>query len=287
MAIRVTPIQDDDIRPVAEFLHAELNTAVSAESWAAAMRVPWKVDAPNHGYALVDTATHQVVGAYLAFYSEREIDGRTERFCNLSAWCVRPEHRPSGVRLLRSLLDQEGYHFTDLSPSGSVPSINTRLGFRFIDTTTAIVPNLPLPSRPSCGSVSADPEVIENTLTGAELELYHDHASTAAARHLVLRSGDEWCYVVFRRDRRKGLPLFASVLHVSNPALFLRMTRPLGRHLLLRHRLAASLVELRVAGGRPAGSLMLPKPRPKMFRSQDLIEDRIDYMYSELVCVAW
>jgi hypothetical protein len=288
MAIRVTAIQDADIRSVAEFLHAELSSAVSAESWAAAMRVPWKVDAPNHGYALVDIATDQVVGAYLAFYSEREIDGRTERFCNLGAWCVRPEHRLSGVRLLRSLLDQEeDYHFTDLSPSGSVPSINTRLGFQFIDTTTALVPNLPWPSWPFGGSVSADPEVIESTLTGEELELYRDHAATAAARHLVLRSGEEWCYVVFRRDRRKGLPLFASVLHVSNPALFRRMARPLARHLLLRHRLPVSLVELRVAGARPAVSVLLPRPRPKMFRSRHLTEDRIDYMYSELVCVAW
>jgi hypothetical protein len=32
---------------------------------------------------------------------------------------------------------------------------------------------------------------------------------------------------------------------------------------------------------------MLPAPRAKMFRSRDLGPDSIDYLYSELACVAW
>ena len=53
--------------------------------------LPWKVDAPNHGFMLRDG--QRVVGAYLAFYSERLIAGRMERFCNLGAWYVLPEYR--------------------------------------------------------------------------------------------------------------------------------------------------------------------------------------------------
>ena len=58
------------------------------------------------------------------------IDGRVERFCNLGAWCVLPEHRFHALRLLKALLAQDGYHFTDLSPSGNVVGLNERLGFR-------------------------------------------------------------------------------------------------------------------------------------------------------------
>lgn len=286
MAIRVTAISDADVPPAADFLHANLTRVVSAEDWTRSTRVPWKVDAPNHGFMLVD-GDARIVGVYLAFYSEREIGGRPERFCNLGAWCVLPEHRFSGVRLLKALLAQDGYTFTDLSPSGSVPAMNSRLGFQFLDTATALVPNLPWPSLPGGGSVSSDPRVLGSTLTGPDLEIYRDHAATGAARHLVLRSADEWCYVVFRRDRRKGLPLFASVLHVSDPDLFHRMAAPLARHLLLRHRLPLSLVELRVAGRRPARSVMLSSPRQKMFKSPRLTPDQIDYLYSELVCVSW
>jgi hypothetical protein len=93
---------------------------------------------------------------------------------------------------------------------------------------------------------------------------------------------------VFRRDRYKRLPVFASVLHVSNRDLFRRMARPFARHLLLRHGLLGMLAELRVVGQRPRPSVLLRKPpRPRMFRSAHLRPDQIDYLYSELVCVAW
>lgn len=287
MAIRVAPITDADVRAVAEFLHRELNQRVSADAWARSMRVPWDVDAPNHGYMLVDDDGGAVVGANLAFYSERTIDGQVERFCNLGAWCVLPEHRFHSVKPLKALLAQDGYHFTDLSPSGNVVPINTRLKFEFLDTATALVPNLPWPGVPGRVRISTDPGVIERTLGARELEIYRDHAATRAAKHVVLRSGGRYCYVVFRKDRRKGLPLFASVLYVSHPDLFRSFARAFGRHLLLRHGIPAMLLELRVAGYRPRASVMLKAPRRKMFRSTRLASDQIDYLYSELVCVAW
>ena len=103
----------------------------------------------------------------------------------------------------------------------------------------------------------------------------------------MLIRGEEWCYVVFRKDRRKNLPLFASILHVSHPDVFRRLARPFGRHLLLRHGAAASLTEQRVVEHRPRWSYGLRSPRQKMFRSARLEPAQIDYLYSELVCVAW
>lgn len=285
MAIQVRAIADADVPAVAEFLHQNLNRRVSPEAWARAVRVPWKVAAPNHGFLLRDG--ERVVGANLAFYSERLIDGRPERFCNLGAWCVLPEYRFHGVRLLKALLAQPDLHFTDLSPSGSVVGINERLGFAHLDTTTALVPNLPWPTLPGRGRLSADPERIERTLAGADLEIYRDHAAAPAARHLLLTRGERWCYVVFRRDRRKGLPLFATILYVSDPELFHAMARRVGRRLLLRHGVLATLAELRVVRRRPRLSVRVARSRPRMFRSNRLGADQVDYLYSELVCVAW
>lgn len=282
MAVQLSPITETDVPAVARFLHTHLNQRVPADAWARALRVPWKVDAPNHGFQL--RAGDQVVGVYLAFYSERLVDGRPERFCNLGAWCVLPEHRFHGPRLLKALLAQDGFHFTDLSPSGNVVAINTRLGFQQLDTATALVPNLPWPGR---ARISSDPAVLEETLTGPEREIYRDHAGAAAARHLVLRRGDRWCYVIFRKDRRKRLPLFASILHVSDPALFQELAGAFARRLLLRYGVLATLAELRVVRHRPRWSVMLRTPRRKMFRSDRLAAADIDHLYSELVCVAW
>ena len=128
------------------------------------MSVPWKVEAPNHGFMLRDG--QRVVGAYLAFYSERVVAGQVEQFCNLGAWCVLPDFRFHSLRLLKALLAQDGYHFTDLSPSGSVVPLNARLEFRSLDTSTALVPNLPWPTVPRRTRISADPDVIENACRG-------------------------------------------------------------------------------------------------------------------------
>jgi hypothetical protein len=286
MALRVAPITTVDVPAVARFLHEHLNSRVPADAWERAVQVPWKVTAPNHGFLLRDD-DGELAGAYLAFYSERTIDGSVRRFCNLGAWLVLPEHRFHSLKLLKALLAQEGYEFTDLSPSGNVVPINTRLGFTFLDTATAIAPNLPWPARPGGGRVSSDPAVIENTLTGDDLQIYRDHAGTAAARHVVLILGDRHCYVVFRTDRRKNLPFFASLLHVSDPELFRTMGLRFRSHLLTRHGVLALLAELRVAGHRPPLSRMLANPRRKMVRGTGLRDRNVDYLYSELTCLSW
>ena len=149
----------------------------------ALVEVPWSVDAPNAGFMLLDG--HAIVGVHLAYYSERVIAGRRERFCNLGAFCVLPDHRFHSLRLLKALLAQEGYHFTDLSPSGNVVALNRRLKFRTLETAVALVPNLPWPSWPGRDVISSDPALIERTVTGPDLEIYRDHTGASAGRHLV------------------------------------------------------------------------------------------------------
>jgi hypothetical protein len=289
MTVHVRPIGTDDVPATAEFLHVNLNGRVSPDAWAQAMQVPWAVSQPNHGFLLAEKRSdaESVVGVYLAFYSERIIAGKAERFCNLGAWCVLPSHRFGGIRLLKALLAQPGYTFTDLSPSGAVVPLNERLNFTFLDTTTALMPNLPWPGWPGRSRIITDASVIRATLSGADLQRYLDHERAAAARHVLLVKDGRHCHVMFRRDRRKRLPLFASILYVSDTVLFHEMARPLARHLLLRHGIAATLAEARIVGGRPKLSVLVPDTRRKMFKSSNLQADQIDNLYSELVCVSW
>lgn len=279
------PIVEDDLGAIGSFLHRNLNSRVSAAGWSSALKVPWAVDAPNYGFQLV--VAHRIVGAYLGFYSDRLIDGSLERFCNLGAWCVLEEYRAEGLRLLRAMLGQRGYHFTDLSPSGNVLGLNERLRFTRVDSPIALVPALPWPS-PRGIRVSSSSVDLDRLLDEDAARIYRDHRDTAAARHVVIARGAESCYVVFRRDRRKGIPGFATILYVSDPTLFRAALRPFASHLLLRHRLPGLLVEDRVVGGPLRGSAHLARlRRPKMLRSERVRPDQIDYLYSELTCVAW
>ena len=164
-------------------------------------------------------------------------------------------------------------------------AILARLKFRPLDTSAALVPNLPWPTLPGRTRISDEPVVIEGTLEGAELELYRDHARALAVHHHVLIRGWDSCYVMYREVRSMGLP-YAVLLHVSNPDLFHRALLPLTRHLLLRHRLVATLGELRIIGHRPRLSVKL-NAWPKMYRSASLEPGQIDYLYSELACVPY
>ncbi len=278
MAIELAPITDADIAQVADFLRTNLNSQIP---WARSCAPPWKVDAPNHGFMLRDEPG--VVGVLLAYYSDRLIAGRVERFCNAGAWCVLPAYRSHSISLLRAVLAQKGLHVTFLSPIERVVAIISQLKFRSLDTSAVLIPNLPWPTLPGRTRISADPEVIARTLTGAELKLYNDHARALAARHLVLIRGERSCYVMYRETPLKGIAC-AEILHVSNPELFKLGINSLTRHLLFRRRLLATRAELRTIAHRPRFSVKR-KPRAKRYRSPSLDPGQIDDLYSEFVCV--
>ena len=278
----VAPIADSDLGRVGRFLHEHLNPRVSAQTWASAAVPSWRAPADDHGYLLVEG--DRVVGVYLAFHSERMIGGERRHVCNLAAWCVLESHRAHGARLLRAQLARRDVVFTDLSPSGSVLELNRRLGFTDLDTATVMVPCVPLPT-PGVRVVTR-PGQIEALLDGRDREIYRDHRGAAAARHLVLVTGDAHCYVMFRKVRRKGLPGFATLLHVSDPELLRKHGGALSRH-LLRHGVALLLAELRVLEHAPRLSRRLATPRPKMYRGAGVAPGDIDDLYSELTNVPW
>ena len=60
----MSAITTADLDRVGAFLHQNLNARISSRKWAAAAFVPWSVDAPNHGFMLLDGS--DIVGVYLA-----------------------------------------------------------------------------------------------------------------------------------------------------------------------------------------------------------------------------
>lgn len=281
---RVRPILDADVPDVAHFLHEQLNPKVTTGEWEQLMRPPWEVDAPNRGFLLESDAG--IAGVYLAVYSERTVAGDRVKVCNLAAFCVLEDARAHGLRLVRPLLRQEGYLFTDLSPSGNVVALNERLGFRPFDTATHLTVNLPAVRRRGV-RLSEDAAAIARVLTGTDAQIHRDHRDAAAAHPLLVQRDDRYAYLVYRRDRRRGLPVFATPLYVGGDAALLRDAWPAVRARLLRHGLLATLAEHRVLGFTPRAGHALIRPRVKMLRGEGWSPDAVDYLYSELALVNW
>lgn len=283
--VRTAPISTDDLPRVGEFLSTHLDNTLTSDQWARSLRPTWSTSHPDHGFLLESDG--QVVGVYAAFYSETETAGRPRAVCNLAAWCVLEEFRQHSLRLVRAMLGQRDRDLTDLSPSGTVVPLNERLGFAHLDTSGALVVNLPLPARRRVRLVSEHTE-IEAVLTGADLAAYRDHADSGAARHVVAVVDGRPCWVVFRAVRRKGLRVFASVLHVSDQHLFRSAAPAVYRHLLVAHGLPFTLVQNRVCGSRPWYSAPLSAQRPTMYLSRTgEPPESVTYLYSELTQVPW
>lgn len=283
--VETAPITAADATAAAQFLHDELNDRVSVAAWRALLQPPWGGSAPNHGFVLRDAG--RIVGVYAAVYSERVTDGVPVRVCNLAAFCVREEHRMHALRLVRALLKQPGFVFTDFSPSGNVVAMNERLGFRRLDGATRLVVNVPRP--PTRGRrITQDPGTIAATLKGADADVHRDHRDAAAARHLLVTRGDEYAYLVFRADSRKRLRLFATPLYVGGSRRLLEEAwGDVRAHLILRHRLPFTLAERRILSFAHGLGRELPHPRPKMIRGDALPATEVDYLYSELALVGW
>ena len=285
VSVVVRPILGPDVPAVARFLHEHMNSRPGVEAWQALMSPRWSENPPNHGFQLV--AETGIVGAYVAVYSSRVVGGAVRQFCNLAAFCVLPEHRTHGLRLYRAILGQRGFEFTDLSPSGNVIKLNERMGFKRLDNATTLVPNLPGRLRPPI-SLSEDPATIRAALAEPDLAVYADHQDAPAAKHLLVRSDEEYAYLMYRRDRRKRLPVFASPLFVGGSRPLLKSAwRGVAGHLLIKHGLLATLAEHRVLGFVPSPGRTLSQPRPKMYRSKALSAGEIDYLYSELTLLQW
>jgi len=281
--VSVREIGTDDAERVSGFLHTHLNNRVPTKAWAALVCPPWGTSGgPNQGFQLV-APDEQIVGVYLAVYSMR--DEYRRAVCNLAAFCVLEQHRRHSLRLVKALLSQKGYLFTDLSPSGNVPAMNERLGFHRLDTSTRLVLNAPRSARGI--TVTESPAALEATLLGRDAIVYRDHRRAAAARHVVVLHDGGYAYLMYRRDRRKRLPVFASPLYAGGDAAVLEDAwAALGSHLLSRG-LAATLAERRVLGFSPGGfGRELARPRVKMYRGEAGAEE-VDYLYSELTLLQW
>jgi len=283
-ALTVHAIHDDDVREAAQFLHERLNARVTADSWERLLRPPWNPPG-DRGFAL--RRDGRIVGVYAAVRSERAVGGETVPVCNLAAFCVEEGERAQGLRLVRALLADEQSFFTDLSASGNVVALNERLGFRRLEPRTHLALNLPLTGRREV-LLTEDPHLIDAALSPGDRRIHDDHRGATAARHLLVRHRDgRHAYLVYRRDRRRRLPLFATPLYVGGDRRVLRDAWPVVRARLLRGGLLFTLAEPRVLGFAPSMSRPLARPRVKMVRGTAWSDDAVDYLYSELALVSW
>lgn len=276
----LVPITGAELPAFCAFLHQHLDPGRSPEAFQRALSTSWGPRPPNHGFLL--RAAGELVGGIGAIYAQRNLEGRLERFCNITSWCVLEPFRSQSMRLALALVGQPGYHFTDLTPTEVVAKSLQFLKFKPLDGSRTLLLNLPF-ADPRVRAV-ADPQAIPALLPPEVVQVYRDHQGFPWLRCLALGRPGACCLVIYKRKTFKGLPS-AEVLAVSDGGLFLRYHRAFGRRVLTREGLVTTRIESRLLPAQPPLAKHLVGYRSKMFRSDRLPGSAIDNLYSELVAL--
>src|SRR5882724_10477553 len=213
--VDITPIQEEHLREVGEFLNVHLNSKFSADPWIQSLTHPCSATQPNSGAQLRDGA--KLVGVHCAIYSDQTIEGRVEKFCNPHTWCVLGDYRNHGIGLVLYLIKQRGYHFTMLTPNPKVAEIFRKLKFKDLDTGIAVFFNLPTLRIRREVIVESDKASIAQYLPPAVRRDYELHREIPWLRFLAFGRGEDVCLVVYKTDRWKRMSC-ARIIHVSDPA---------------------------------------------------------------------
>lgn len=277
--VDIEPVDEATLPEFASFLQANLDSSRSTQYWETGLRTNWGQLRPNYGFVLRDD--RRIVGGIGTYYARRAIGDRMENFCNITSWCVLEAYRAHSMRLAMAVTAQTGYHFTDFSPTPTVGGVLRFLRFRALDERQYVILNLPWYG---CGApVYCRPTEIERALTGAQLTAYRDHRGFAWLRHIAVGTPGSVVHVIYKPWRYKGLPA-AKVLHIGDRILFTKYVRAVCSHFLLRGMISTH-VECRFLVRKPKFAAIRSGFQPKLYRSDSLSDEAVDYLYSETMAL--
>lgn len=271
------PITDKDIPEVADFLHQHMNNRFSTEDWTDGLNACWLDDAPNHGFML--KADNEIVGVLCAIYSLQTVKGKKERFCNPHTWCVLEAYRKNSIPLVLSIIRQEGYHFTMLTPNKEGEQIFSYLGFKPLDRSKIILPNTPSPQLFKSNEIFCQ-NIAEHL--PEELALCaQDHQPYQWVNSFAFCSGDEYCLIFYKSGKFKKLSC-ANITYISNKDLFARCWGKIKNHLLFKRGVLFTRIDKRFLRKPPRLSFNTLEGPARFYLSDKFDESAIEYIYSEL-----
>jgi hypothetical protein len=279
MKCQVRPATPEDVGAICAFLEHNMGRGITAAQYRCIFDYPWGQNKPGLGFVL--TADGVVVGFLGAFYAEREINGRTERFCNPTNWCVLKEYRHASLSLLLRLLNCGDYTITELTPIPSVEKLYRQLKFETLDTyklfSGPLIHSWTLLRwpRPRFITTHAD---ISAALPPSERKLFEDHQGTNCG-YLVVQTSAGRCFVVWSRRVRKGIP-FSEILYTTTRDTLRLHFEAIKLKIMAMDRTVLLAVDERLIGARLPG--MLAYRRVSLFKSARLKREQIDNLYSEL-----
>lgn len=277
--IEIKKARAEDFDSIYPLLKGLNNSTFTKDRWRQLFTRHWDSQRDHFGYMIADN--DNVVGFIGTLFSERAINNRPEKLCNLTSWFVKKEYRGESLSLIFTTLDMD----CTLTGFTATPMTATTLksfGYRDASGKRFLIPAIPFGGFFS-GEPSAkyDPDAIRETLDAKDLKIFSDHVKFRCC-HMIIKAMEGCCYIIFRKKNMRGLP-FGQIHYISDREIFLKYITGLSFNIGLHFRIFGLIVEsLYLKGRRPRYSLTLRPANPILYRSTSLEGQDIDALYSEL-----
>jgi hypothetical protein len=276
-----------DRNAIADYLAQHLQGAGGAARYRRFFEYGWIADADKPDLGMLVEDDGRVKGFIGAIYGRRVIRGREHKLCNLNCWRVDEDVRMHSLVMLKKLVDRREHDFVCVSPSDRVTEVLKFFKFQELDQGKILFApgsGVPLDPRRWRVKVYDAKHGIEDHLDDEQRRVFRDHAPYRLVQWVIER-GDRRCFAVMGR-RGRGARVFADVLHVSDPALFVETIGLLVPRLLVT--LGTPLVGLdrryaAPAGVKPPRTIAYDKLRRPLYLSKTLGPTDLDALYTEFV----
>ncbi len=272
----VEPVFPSDFDRVVGLL-SQLDPTRFPDRWRPIFDFGWR--RPDEPVGLMVRSGDRVVGYMGTILSEQIVEGRPERFCNVTSWVAGDSERGVGALLGLALARFQGYTVTSFTPNRLTTPILARLGLRVLDEHwTVLCPTWPTRRAARCrvvtdqeGAALLDPE---------DARILDDHRPYAC--HLVATGDHGACLVVYTLRRRWRLRA-ARLHYLSNRKAFPGYWPAIRRSLVARHRAWLAEADSRLLSGlHLSGAVRKRMGMPRLFRSA-LQPEQVTDLYSEVI----
>ncbi len=255
---------------------------LTEDDWRTIFKNIWEKDETYCGYGLFDDG--KIVGFIGLIFSEREIEGKTEPFCNITSWIVKEQYRNQSLPLVLKVLKLKNHTLTDLSPTNVVVSVLKRFGFKDLDSEVKILLPWGISGRRCLANVeiTGDEGLIKEALKDNDLKLFHDH-KPYKCNHLVAQDRSGYCYIIYTTVKHTRFP-YCHIQYISNPELFSKYSSRIISAIAKYGQTRIVTVDSRLVKDiKFPFCSMLSIGIARLYKSVNLKPDKIDNLYSEFV----
>jgi hypothetical protein len=274
------------------------DSSLSKSDWEKITRVDFNTLHKHYGYVLEDDT--ELLGFLGTVFSERSLNGKHVKFCNIHSWIVDPKARTGGMTLLLKVLKLKDYVITNFTASDGPYKIFKSLKFKEIEYKNYKL--FPIQSIGKASKVHVhriNDKNAEVLLDEYEFALYADHKRFNNVQFLYLDIGGATSFVITKRKFYvprvfHKIPLLkkffenniclAEIQYLRNPKVFFLSFLQTKTAVKICSKLGS--IGIIVANRYlPVSSLLkkkhYPSKRPYMYRHAE-DDDLIDTLYSEL-----